>query len=400
MHSSKVEICGVNTSKLPVLKGEEKRKLFELILEGDEEAREQYIFGNLRLVLSIIQRFNNRGEYVDDIFQVGCIGLIKAIDNFDITQGVQFSTYAVPMDIIWREYSKENVSMTRKQALCMALETLEALVALEMHETQETMEDVETSKMQMVQEPLRTPSVTSDTATSEAHKTQVAINNPTVSEARVACDVIRGMISDLPLTGWTESTIFDSINQFIHDHGRTPTASDFRKKGLPPHPVIKLRFGITLREFLDTHYPKETPQQWQNFFCKHYHEIKPTSAEEYNAKRQQGSPQWQYIAKMHGIMKWVDWLILCDIVPYVSERVHYRAPRPKLTRTSKLTCYSSKLKKPFVLTKSADDVLRMFIDLPGGVEEHIMDCPPEATHVELGYQQTYSSMDSALLSSW
>ena len=99
MQSGKVEICGVNTSKLPVLKGEEKRKLFDKILAGDSAAREQYIFGNLRLVLSIIQRFNNRGEYVDDIFQVGCIGLIKAIDNFDVTQGVQFSTYAVPMNV-------------------------------------------------------------------------------------------------------------------------------------------------------------------------------------------------------------------------------------------------------------------------------------------------------------
>jgi RNA polymerase sporulation-specific sigma factor len=103
MINNKVEICGVNTSKLPVLKSDEKKALFERILNGDIEAREKYIYGNLRLVLSIIQRFNNRGEYVDDIFQVGCIGLIKAIDNFDVTQGVQFSTYAVPMNILNRK---------------------------------------------------------------------------------------------------------------------------------------------------------------------------------------------------------------------------------------------------------------------------------------------------------
>ena len=103
MINNKVEICGVNTSKLPVLKGEEKKLLFEKILAGDEAAREQYIYSNLRLVLSIIQRFNNRGEYIDGIFQVGCIGLIKAIDNFDITQGVQFSTYAVPMSVASRK---------------------------------------------------------------------------------------------------------------------------------------------------------------------------------------------------------------------------------------------------------------------------------------------------------
>ncbi|MCL2840675.1 MAG: RNA polymerase sporulation sigma factor SigG [Defluviitaleaceae bacterium] len=118
MHSSKVEICGVNTSKLPILKGDEKRALFELIQEGDEEAREKYIFGNLRLVLSIIQRFNNRGEYVDDIFQVGCIGLIKAIDNFDLSHGVQFSTYAVPMIIgEIRRYLRDNNTIRVSRSL-------------------------------------------------------------------------------------------------------------------------------------------------------------------------------------------------------------------------------------------------------------------------------------------
>jgi len=94
---SKVEICGVNTAKLPVLSNEEKQELLVKIKNGDNEAREKFIQGNLRLVLSVIQRFGGRGENADDLFQVGCIGLIKAIDNFDLTQGVQFSTYAVPM---------------------------------------------------------------------------------------------------------------------------------------------------------------------------------------------------------------------------------------------------------------------------------------------------------------
>lgn len=95
----KVEICGVNTSKLPILSNEEKNELLIRIKNGDEEAREQFIQGNLRLVLSVIQRFNGRGESPDDLFQVGCVGLIKAIDNFDISQEVQFSTYGVPMII-------------------------------------------------------------------------------------------------------------------------------------------------------------------------------------------------------------------------------------------------------------------------------------------------------------
>lgn len=111
----KVEICGVNTSKLPLLTNEEKEVLFARIKEGDAEAREQYIKGNLRLVLSIIQRFANSNENVDDLFQIGCIGLIKAIDNFDTSQNVKFSTYAVPMIIgevrrYLRDYNSIRVS--------------------------------------------------------------------------------------------------------------------------------------------------------------------------------------------------------------------------------------------------------------------------------------------------
>lgn len=97
----KVEICGVNTSKLPVLSNEEKNELLIKIKNGDEEAREKFIQGNLRLVLSVIQRFNGRGESPDDLFQVGCVGLIKAIDNFDTSQEVQFSTYRSTNDY-WR----------------------------------------------------------------------------------------------------------------------------------------------------------------------------------------------------------------------------------------------------------------------------------------------------------
>lgn len=93
----KVEICGVNTSKLPLLTNEEKMELFKKMYEGDKEARQKLIVGNLRLVLSIVHRFLGNNENVDDLFQIGCVGLIKAIDNFDISQEVRFSTYAVPM---------------------------------------------------------------------------------------------------------------------------------------------------------------------------------------------------------------------------------------------------------------------------------------------------------------
>ena len=96
---NKVEICGVNTTKLPILSNEEKKELLLKIKDGDKDAREKFINGNLRLVLSVVQRFSGRAESADDLFQIGCIGLIKAIDNFDINLNVQFSTYAVPMII-------------------------------------------------------------------------------------------------------------------------------------------------------------------------------------------------------------------------------------------------------------------------------------------------------------
>ena len=106
---NKVEICGVNTAKLPLLSKEEKEELLIKIKNGDEQAREKFINGNLRLVLSVIKRFGGRGENADDLFQVGCIGLIKAMDNFDLNQNVQFSTYAVPMIIgEIRRYLRDN----------------------------------------------------------------------------------------------------------------------------------------------------------------------------------------------------------------------------------------------------------------------------------------------------
>ena len=115
---NKVEICGVNTARLPNLKRREKEELMKRIKSGDEFAREEFVQGNLRLVLSVIQKFSSRGEFMDDLFQVGCIGLIKAIDNFDLAQNVQFSTYAVPMIIgEVRRYLRDNNSIRVSRSL-------------------------------------------------------------------------------------------------------------------------------------------------------------------------------------------------------------------------------------------------------------------------------------------
>ena len=129
---NKVEICGVNTAKLKVLSNEEKLSLLKRAKEGDKQAREELISGNLRLVLSVIQSFQNRGENPDDLFQVGCIGLIKAVDNFDMTLDVKFSTYAVPMILgEVRRYLRDNnmvrVSRSLRDLAYKALQAKERL---------------------------------------------------------------------------------------------------------------------------------------------------------------------------------------------------------------------------------------------------------------------------------
>ena len=134
MYNNKVVICGVDTSKLPLLKEAQKLALIKEVQAGNEKAREELISGNLRLVLSIIQRFTGRGENLDDLFQVGCIGLIKAIDNFDTTLLVKFSTYAVPMIIgEFRRYLRDNnsvrVSRSIKDTAYRAMQVKERLMA-------------------------------------------------------------------------------------------------------------------------------------------------------------------------------------------------------------------------------------------------------------------------------
>ncbi len=132
MYKNKVVICGVDTSRLPLLKETEKAELLKKCAVGDKAARDELINGNLRLVLSVIQRFTGRGENLDDLFQVGCIGLIKAIDNFDISQNVRFSTYAVPMIIgEIRRYLRDNnairVSRSIKDTAYRAMQAKERL---------------------------------------------------------------------------------------------------------------------------------------------------------------------------------------------------------------------------------------------------------------------------------
>ncbi len=130
-----VTICGVNTARLPVLSEEEKRALMLRMREGDEDARQEMICGNLRLVLSIIQRFAGRKESLDDLFQVGCIGLVKAVDNFDISKEVMFSTYAVPMIVgEVRRYLRDSASVRISRSVRdLAYRSLQARDELSAH---------------------------------------------------------------------------------------------------------------------------------------------------------------------------------------------------------------------------------------------------------------------------
>lgn len=250
----KVEICGVNTATLPVLRGSETRQLLEQARAGDAAARERLISGNLRLVLSVVQKFAGRGESMDDLFQVGVIGLIKAVDAFDLSQNVQFSTYGVPAIMGWRKAEKRFFTMTRKQALELAAQAL--------------------------------------------------------AGNEEAVQVLHTMSDELPLNRWTEVAIQDSVEQFILDNGRPPLRTDFKKKCLPPHSVIKRRFGVTLQEWLDQNYPtKKTPldelhAQATQEFIKEYLRIQPVSAEDYNARRTHPSRGWYAIAKYNHTRRW------------------------------------------------------------------------------------------------
>ena len=154
---NKVEICGVNTAKLPLLSNDKKMELFKKIKNGDKLARDEFVHGNLRLVLSVIQKFNNRGENIDDLFQVGCIGLIKSIDNFDLSHNVRFSTYAVPMIIgEIRRYLRDNnsirVSRSLRDIAYKALQAREKLSKISQREPtiEEIAKEIELRKEEVV----------------------------------------------------------------------------------------------------------------------------------------------------------------------------------------------------------------------------------------------------------
>ncbi len=277
----KVEICGVNTAKLKVLKNEETMELLRRTKSGDQEARRTLIEGNLRLVLSVIQKFASRGENADDLFQVGCVGLIKAIDNFDITQPVRFSTYGVPM--IFRCPKRKDINdMTRKIAL------------------QEAIKIIESSR---------------------------------IGKQRKE-DIIAGLqlcLNELPFATWSEAAIFDVCDQFVAEHGHLRLC-DFNRAGLPSHPTIKNRFDMTAKEFRDQYYPlPDTPEfkpkysledrdKWNAQFIEEFRRIKCTSEGHYNMCRKKDVPVWQTICRLNEVVTWRQLLAKLGLDTYKPER--------------------------------------------------------------------------------
>lgn len=277
MYFNKVEICGIDTSTLKVIPEKEKNILLEKAKNGDTFAREKLVTGNLRLVLSVIQRFANRGENLDDLFQVGCIGLLKAIDNFDTSHEVRFSTYAVPMRcILGKKERRTNPKMPEN----------------------------------------RIKSRVSDVLLS----TEYDSNN-----------LCKGLKSDQDKpkrtrnSKWTDKTIREAIERFINEFGRPPKVKELDKYDwLPPHPSIKNRYKKQAGKWLLENYPPKrinwrysyehyTPDDFKEMFVAEYKRILPVSKLVYNKERNQTTPTWQYIAKMLGVNTWVELKTFCAV---------------------------------------------------------------------------------------
>ena len=274
----KVEICGVNTARLKTLTQAQMDALLLRAKDGDENARQQLIEGNLRLVLSVIQRFDKRGESPDDLFQVGCIGLIKAISNFDPTKNVRFSTYGVPMIIESRNTTKGVLAMTRKQAITKAI-----------------------------------------TALQQEGGNQEAIR------------VLKDLSAELPIIHWSDATLRDTVDQFIADTGRMPAATDFKKPGMPPYRVFMGNYGLTPTQWLQANYPEHYPSRqemtdrYTKAFVQDYLRLKPKSADDFNERRSDKSRGWRSVARYHHLGTWTS-LVKHLNLPKYSDSHQGRAP--------------------------------------------------------------------------
>ncbi|MDD6283800.1 MAG: RNA polymerase sporulation sigma factor SigG [Firmicutes bacterium] len=221
MYYNKVEICGVNTSTLTVLTEEQKTELLARSKAGDAKAREQLISGNLKLVLSIVQRFLNRGENLDDLFQVGCIGLIKAIDNFDTSHDVKFSTYAVPMIIgeirrHLRDHSAMRVSRSIKDAAYRAMQAKEKLTAE--HGREPSVDEI-AAAIDLPREEV--------VLALESIVDPVSLNEPVYSDGGDTIYVMDQISDKNDETGWLDEIVFKEVIRSLGERERTILSKRF-----------------------------------------------------------------------------------------------------------------------------------------------------------------------------
>lgn len=382
----KVVICGVDTSGLPKLTAEENDRLMKTLKAGDKAAREQFIVGNMRLVLSLVKRFWAKNANADDVFQAGCVGLIKAIDHFDLKFNVKFSTYAVP-STLGRRNAQKGAFMTRKRALLEAISRLEgqnearAEVAVRLREVIELMPFVKwTERMardcveQFIADHGRAPIVTElikkngmptnnifpylcgMTAGEWLIKNFPPDHRPGVTIRQaigVAIDVVgegeaaeklKEILEEYPLTKWNERNIRDGLTTFFEERGRLPGNEDYRSEQyLPYADLFRYRFGMGRHEWIEQYCPnlvmkdrtrrRSYKSSSLEAFAAEYERICPVTKDEFNLKRNsEHICSAEFIMRKNHLHRWGELLSACGL-----ERV--MAPRSKLITKVELIVY-------------------------------------------------------------
>lgn len=369
----KVNICGVDTAGLPKLTHQENEELMVRLKQGDQAAREKFIVGNMRLVLSLVKRFWAKNANADDVFQAGCVGLIKAIDGFDLSFNVKFSTYAVPKTL-GRRNTRKGVFMTRKQAIFKVILKIraqkgqnEALIA-KLTEIADAMPFVKWSEgtvrdcvEQFMSNHKRLPTVTDFrvkdgmpahtifpylfrmTAHEWMERNFPTYYEPTVTirqALRMAIEVaaeddeaagkLRDILSEYPLTKWNEKNIGDGLETFFDMHGYLPRKEDYQtEKYLPFVDIYRYRYRMRRNAWIELHCPalmqkerehgRTYKQSSLHVFAKEYERIRPLTKEEFNRKRDGKICSADYIMRCHNIKRWEALLARCGLKRYTND---------------------------------------------------------------------------------
>ena len=369
----KVNICGVDTTGLPKLTLKENEELMVRLKRGDREARDKFIVGNMRLVLSLVKRFWAKNANADDVFQAGCVGLIKAIDGFDLSFHVKFSTYAVPKTL-GRRNTRKGVFMTRKQAIFKTILKIqaqkgqnEALVA-KLMEIANAMPFVKWSEgtvrdcvEQFMSDHGRLPTITDFkvkhgmpahalfpylfqmTAHEWMQENFPSFYKPAITirqalgmaiefaaEDDETVGKLRDILSEYPLTKWNEKNITDGLETFFDAHGHLPRKKDYQKeKYLPFIDIYRYRYKMRRNAWIELHCPalmqkerardRTYKQSSLHDFAKEYERIKPFTEEEFNQKRSKQICCAEVIMRYNEIKCWDELLANCQLKRYTKD---------------------------------------------------------------------------------